>query len=384
MPSSGIINLAIGMALVFGVTAALSSVITEAIARYLGLRGSYLLRGLSELLDGSEVTTDLTKAVASFHALKVFINRRQAPTSARAAATAEPANQRLQDAAPAAEHPQVPRSHLADRSPVEAATAVSAVPSATSALFGSPILRSQGMFGQISSRTLKLTPPSRLGRLPKLAASSAPRTWRECRSLPSYIPARSFAVSVVDLVVPDGSGQTTMATVMQGVNALPDAMTVFKPSLQALAKNAGGNIGVFRISVGRWYDDHMHHVSREYKRRVARITLVVGAVIVLLFNINTLTIGRSLYSNSADSAVSTAVAAKGTVWPIGWTTVRDCNQARMACNWLDQRGIFSRHGGSGWQAVLFLIGFLLTIVALVPGARFWFVLVTRLRDTLGL
>ena len=37
MLSSGIIDLAIGLAFIFGVTAALASVITEMIARFLGL-----------------------------------------------------------------------------------------------------------------------------------------------------------------------------------------------------------------------------------------------------------------------------------------------------------------------------------------------------------
>jgi hypothetical protein len=42
MLSSGIIDLAIGLAFVFGVTAALASVATELISRFLGLRGAYL------------------------------------------------------------------------------------------------------------------------------------------------------------------------------------------------------------------------------------------------------------------------------------------------------------------------------------------------------
>ena len=51
MWSSGIIDLAIGLAFVFGVTAALASMITELVSRFLGLRGAYLLAGLRELLD---------------------------------------------------------------------------------------------------------------------------------------------------------------------------------------------------------------------------------------------------------------------------------------------------------------------------------------------
>ena len=70
MWSSGIIDLAIGLAFVFGVTAALASMITELVSRFLGLRGAYLLAGLRELLDSGRVETDLTKAKNDYEAWK--------------------------------------------------------------------------------------------------------------------------------------------------------------------------------------------------------------------------------------------------------------------------------------------------------------------------
>jgi hypothetical protein len=184
---------------------------------------------------------------------------------------------------------------------------------------------------------------------------------------------------------------------------LPDETSPFKPSLQALVKNAGDDVGRFRTSVEQWYDDHMDRVSGWYKRDVAKITLVVGAILVVLLNINALTIGRTLYTQSTVSTAISTAAAKviscpatesqqeclanlqaqlsataAAGLPIGWGTVRDCTQAQARCNWLDQRGIFSRHGNSAWQLVLVLIGFLIVIIALVPGARFWFGLLSKL------
>jgi hypothetical protein len=333
--------------------------------------------------------------------VKDFITGQLAATSARVA-DADRDNQQLPDAL-AAEAAQVEFPQATDRSPADVATPGPAVPSATSALLGSPIFRSQGLADQ----KLTLQPPSQPGRLPKLDGS-ADLLWRQCRSLPPYIPATSFAEAVVDLVVPDATREITMATVRQHVGALPDTMTALKPSLQALVKNAGNDIGVFRTSVERWYDNEMDHVSREYKRYITKIALVVGTVIVLLFNINTITIGRYLYTDPAVNAAVSSVAAKTTACPagesqqaclailraqmsattvaglpIGWPTVIDCNVPIARCNWLDQRGIFSRHGGSAGQAVLFLIGFLLTIVALIPGTRFWFGLLSRIGKALG-
>ena len=53
MSSSAIIDLAIGLTFVFGVRAALSSALTELIARLTGLCGAYLLSGLRELVQQS-------------------------------------------------------------------------------------------------------------------------------------------------------------------------------------------------------------------------------------------------------------------------------------------------------------------------------------------
>lgn len=361
MLSSGIIDLAIGLSFVFGVTAAISSALTELIARFVGLRGAYLLTGLRELVDGEDISTDLGQPETWYKKVQEWL---------------------------------LPNGHSADQSHMPGV-------SATGALLGGPILSSQGMTGTIGDRKLALTSGAARRRPPR-------GLWRQRRSLPSYISARSFAEAVIDLVVPSKGGQTTMTDIQHGINALPDEMSTLKTSLQALATNTNDDIDQFRTAVQHWYDDHMDRVSGWYKRHTAKITLVIGTVLVVLLNLNALTIGRTLYTQSAvDSAVST-VAAKGANCtisansgsqidkncldnlqaqlsaaataglPVGWGTVRDCLTPKAQCNWLDERGIFSQHGDSGWQLVLVLAGFLLMIIALVPGARFWFGLLSKL------
>src|SRR6266542_1731559 len=490
MPSSGILDLAIGLAFVFGATAALSSVGTELIAR-----------GLRELLDGEDASMNLATARVQYDAVKDLITGDGAAaeaeaTGAKAAAAtgAAAARPERRKAAPAARPAQRAPGESSQRSGQRHLAEGTAGPerSATATLLGGPILRSQGMVGDISSRKLQMRPAKKRPRgraasqaggpagpadtasslagrahaasgpagpadtasslgepadaasgppepahaasgpaAPAHAASgpaapagagsrwrqlaSMPGRWRNQRQLPSYLSARSFAEAVVDLVAPDSAGVTTMGMVQRSVDALPDSMSVFKPSLQALVKNANGDIRRFRASVEHWYDDHMDRVSGWYKRRVAKITLLVGAILVLLLNVNALTIGRTLYADSAVRAAVSNVAARSTSCPapagtaaagtaaaghaqetcladiqarlsaaaqaglpIGWGTVRDCVLPDAQCNWLDQRGILSRHGSSGWQLALVLIGFLITITSLVPGARFWFGLLAKL------
>jgi hypothetical protein len=407
--SVGIIDIAIGLAFVFGVTAALSSVFTELIARFLGLRGAYLLSGLRELLDGTGGQTALKDAVKNYEAMKDLMQPPARAAAARAKpaapatppAAAAPAAAARAAAKPAAATPAAAAPTAAAQE--DAAPAEPATMSATGALLGSPILRSQGMTGDITSRDLTLQ-PGKAGRPPQMTAATGKWSqWRTRRSLPAYISAESISEAVIDLLVPNSAGDTTMTEIQKGIKALPDWMPTFKESLQALANNAGKDIGLFRTSVGNWYDDHMARVSGWYKRHVAKITIVIGAILVLLLNINTLTIGRTLYSNSVVRTAVSTVAAKATSCPadeskqtcladlqtqlsaatqaglpIGWGTVADCAAPDTHCTWLDRRGIFSRHGGSPWQVVLVLIGFLITIIALTPGARFWFDLLGKL------
>ena len=386
MLGSGILNVAIGLAFIFGVTAALSSVFTELIARFLGLRGAYLLRGLRELLDSNTMTTDLTKAEGDYNAWQKII--KGTPPESPPPVGAEPGPGKPQPAeTPAGDAP--------------AAEALAKIPSATGALLGSPIMRSQGMTGDISTRglTLPAAQPGRPAPLPK-------GPWKFRRSLPAYISATSFADALIDLLVPNAGGQTTLDAVDRSLKSLQQELAVASPlveSLQTLVTNANGNIGRFRTSVESWYDNHMDRVSGWYKRRVAKITLVIGAILVVLLNINALTIGRTLYSSSVVGTAVSTVAAKATACtakegtqqclgdlqaqlsaatqaglPIGWATAAVCAKPKTSCNWLDQRGIFSPSGGSGWETVLVLVGFLITIIALTPGARFWFDLLGKL------
>jgi hypothetical protein len=389
MPSSAIIDLAIGLIFVFGVTAALASVFTELVSRFIGLRGGYLLTGLRELVDGGRTTTDLSNAKNDYKAMQGMVQN-------GTAGQADPAT----------------------------------LPVA-GALLGGPILGSQGMVGQIKDRSLRIGPPTRTGRLHKMTVDKTPSktadqtpgktadqtpgktadqtsdqrvpgVWHQRRSLPAYFSGESFAEAVIDLVVPDAAGNTTMDTIQHNVGALPPGLP-FKSSLEALVKNADGDVSRFRASVERWYDDHMSRVSGWYKRHVAIITLALGAILIVLLNINVLTIGRTLYSQNAVSTAVSTVAARGTNCPasqnpqeclarlqaqlsaaaaaglpIGWGTVRDCQSPGAQCNWMDQRGLFSRHGGSFWQFVLVLVGFLLMVIAIVPGAQFWFGLLSKI------
>lgn len=226
MLSSPIIDLAIGLTFVFAVTAALASLVTELVSRLVGLRGAYLLSGLRELVDGGASSTSLADASADYTAMQNLMQGTPEPAAASAAA---PATGQPPATPPAAARPD----------------------SVTGALLGGPILGNQGVPGQLSSRNLTLGPTTGTGRLPKMTADpAAGRLWSQRRSLPSYISGTSFAEAVIDMVVPDPQGQTTMTEIEQNILRMPPEMP-FRQSLEALVKNADGDVGRFRVSVER-------------------------------------------------------------------------------------------------------------------------------------
>jgi hypothetical protein len=128
----------------------------------------------------------------------------------------------------------------------------------------------------------------------------------------------------------------------------------------------------FEASVARWYDDHMARVSGWYKRHVRWISLSVGLVLVILFNLDAIRIADSLYSDQAvrgsvvtqatqaascgDKPPATCLAdlqAKIGLFrlgglPVGWAGVPVC--AQRSCSWLDRRGL-TNPGKSGIDSV---------------------------------
>ena len=316
MLNSLIVDVAIGLVFVFAATAAATSAATEMVARLLGLRGQYLLRGLRSLVDG---TADLDE------------------------------------------------------------------PKATKELLDTIILRNQGR-GQKDELSLQAV---------------AKPSVQERKRLPAYIPARSFSRAVVDLLLSDDAQQATPVGIRDAVDKLPDG--VLKESLQALLKSGGDDVEAFRRSVEEWYDDHMARVTGWYKRHVRWVSLVIGFVLVLVVNINTVTIARALYSDEGlrESVVTTAVQSsncrqespadclrdirsqisglRGAGLPVGWGTVPAC--ADRKCDLLERLGFADPvHGRQAdvWLALWVLLGFVITAVALVPGARFWFDALSRL------
>src|SRR6266536_2510116 len=111
-------------------------------------------------------------------------------------------------------------------------------------------------------------------------------------NLPSYIPARNFALALMDVVLP---GQAGAAAVKSGTSgAVAPANDVTKA----------------RQNIEDWYNSSMDRVSGWYKRRSQIIVLIIGVLITIAVNADSITIAKRLSSDRSlrESMVAAADA----------------------------------------------------------------------------
>jgi hypothetical protein len=361
-----ILSVAIGLVFTFAVLAAVTSIVTEGIARFLGLRGEYLLRGLRSMLDGDgefalvgwwkgakDWLSTLLRKLRGKEATKTTTPKAVVPPSG---AVSAPATREAKWVTLVMQH---------------------------------PLISPSGSQGQVVEK-----------------AGDGPLTNKQRRTLPSYVSARSFAQAVIDLVVTDAKGKTSFTTIQDAIEKNVDS-PVLQKSLLTLLRAAQGDVDQFRQEIERWYDDQMARVSGWYKRHVRWISLVIGLVLVLAFNVNAISIGRALYGDEAlREAVVTQAAqaaecskdegaasclqkieqqvtnARALGLPLGWERVPQCTTGGRDCTPAEAYGLADPDRDHGAVDALFfltaLLGYLLMVLSLVPGARFWFDLLDRL------
>jgi hypothetical protein len=199
---------------------------------------------------------------------------------------------------------------------------------------------------------------------------------------PSYLPGRAFAAALVDLLVPDHGGTATVDGVRGSVLALPGTDALRGPLLSLLSV-AGDDLGSFMTALERWYDDQMDRVSGAYKRWAKRWLIIVGLSVAVLFQVDTVAVARSLYSDAPLRAAVVSAAGNHTLCPRDQPLeqARECVRTELDRLALDEGlpvgwAADLPAGAGGW--LVKLLGWLLTALAASLGAPFWFDALTRL------
>jgi len=208
-----------------------------------------------------------------------------------------------------------------------------------------------------------------------------------------YIAPKDFSLVLLDLLAPEhpATGPEIIAAVKASIRNLPDGN--LKTSLNALLLEAEGDLTKLRQGLERWFNDTMNAVQGWYRRRAQLITLVIALIVTLCANADTLTVADKLSRDAAFRSTVVAAATKiaeqppvltdgGIVtstqkiqdlqntlitldYPIGWPKAENTDVP-------DPR----RWTRANWPSKLF--GILLTWLLVSLGAPFWYDMLSKL------
>lgn len=200
----------------------------------------------------------------------------------------------------------------------------------------------------------------------------SPRSRFWTYSGPSYVKAADFATAAIDVLqkVPGD-----MSQLKASIDGTPNAQ--LKQLLQGMASRANGDVEKLRNQLAAWFDSSMARVSGSYKRRAQLIGFITGLIVAVSLNIDAYGIATTLWRNPslakqlasdrtlASKDAKTDVGANWTAlkeFPIGNTVFEKCvppaTPESLICG--KAREISTYLGG------------LLTAIATIFGAPFWF------------
>lgn len=119
---------------------------------------------------------------------------------------------------------------------------------------------------------------------------------RQAHLLPSYIPARTFAMTALK-----GLAATDGRLTDEQVDSAPEY-------LRPLIRAAGNELEEARKNIEAWYDDAMQRVTGWYKRNAQVIVMVLAVLVAATLNADSIVIARVLWNNDTvrEAVVATA------------------------------------------------------------------------------
>jgi hypothetical protein len=177
--------------------------------------------------------------------------------------------------------------------------------------------------------TVGLPPAAETARV----AALADPTLTTVRALADALPAGKQLEQVKLLI--DQFSNDPFRQAANAISGLPESAR--KPLLRMLS-DAKGDRDRFRRSLEHWYDDTMDRVSGWYKRYVQRIIVIASIVLVVALNVDTINIAQVLWRLPTERAVvASAAAAQATAGDKGGgsadQSVRDIAALDLPLGW---------------------------------------------------
>jgi hypothetical protein len=223
---------------------------------------------------------------------------------------------------------------------------------------------------------------------------------------PSYLPSEVFADALLEVLQALPEIEQNKAQLQQGMNQSVDELALLmakvensdhlplrlKENLRRLAnrtqvqvEKAELRLERFRREIASWYEQSIDRLSGTYRRHVKVFTILIGLVLAILINADSLYMLRRISENTATRSViiQNAIQIEGcesdlsspqcmntmanlldtTTVPIGWHPVNFQQQFPQTSP------VFLLRAAFGW---------LITGIAISMGSRFWFQILDQL------
>src|SRR5262245_21626334 len=231
---------------------------------------------------------------------------------------------------------------------------------------------------------------------PLIKALHGRRMWGEGRVKPSYIPSRTFALALLDIIKPaNPDKEKSIDDIRDAIKALPGDSDI-RRTLLILLNEAQADLGKLQEGIEVWFNNAMERVSGWYKRRTQVIVFVIATTVTAMANADTIQIAKTLANDAAlrealvaqaqefaknppptsqsaggqSQGAGAAGAAQSQVDIIKENTAKLQNLG-LKLSWQD--GPKSR---TEWVNKIF--GLLLTALAVSMGAPFWFDILSKI------
>lgn len=125
--------------------------------------------------------------------------------------------------------------------------------------------------------------------------------------LPSYIPARAFALAMIDILNKDKfNGKTPIENIEDFLsshhqqfenNKAVEALLTLLIDAKNDAKEDYKKLQQLQKNLENWYNDAMDRVSGWYKRYTQNVLMIVGLGLAIAFNVNSVRIAQTLWTD---------------------------------------------------------------------------------------
>jgi hypothetical protein len=210
----------------------------------------------------------------------------------------------------------------------------------------------------------------------------------------SYLSGSTFALAILQSLGDPSKPLKQIDDVKTAIDKLDDSD--LKKMLIAQITSGQDSIDKLRSEIATWFDGAMDRVTGVYQRRIKIISLVVGLVLAIGLNVDSITVARALWNDDSLRAQmvqqAQAYIAQATAPPAAGAPPRDVPLSEVSKKLKGAQDEL-RPLPIGWDKsvkdlawhdwISKVAGWLFTAAALSLGAPFWFDLLSKFMNVRG-